>query len=62
MSARASEIARETAVYRCEECDQTMPVRKGVQIEDCPNCGCPSFQTALHIRGPNQMQSLSGIE
>ena len=47
MSARAGEIARENAVYRCESCERRMPVRSGVPIDDCPDCGCPSFQTGL---------------
>jgi ribosomal protein L37AE/L43A len=47
VSAKAGEIARETAVYRCEECDERIPVRNGRPIDDCPNCGCPSFFTGL---------------
>ena len=47
VSARAGEIARENAVYRCESCERRMPVHSGVPIEDCPDCGHPSFQTGL---------------
>ena len=47
MSAKAGDVARENAVYRCEGCNNKMPVRSGVPIDDCPNCGCPSFQTGL---------------
>jgi Zn finger protein HypA/HybF involved in hydrogenase expression len=47
VSAKAGEVARENAVYRCEGCDHRMPVHSGVPIGDCPHCGCPSFQTGL---------------
>ena len=57
MSARSTEIARETAVYRCEKCLQSVPVRKGVQIVDCPNCGGASFHTGLRFL-QNPMGSL----
>ncbi len=47
MSARAGDIARENAVYRCEGCDHRVPVHSGVPIDDCPGCGSPSFHTGL---------------
>lgn len=57
MGARAGEIARENAVYRCESCDRRMQVHSGVPIDDCPNCGSPSFQTGL----ANQPQRFESI-
>jgi rRNA maturation endonuclease Nob1 len=47
VSAKAGDVARENAVYRCEGCYSKMSVRSGVPIDDCPNCGSPSFQTGL---------------
>lgn len=47
MSAKAGDIARENAIYRCQGCDHRMPVHSGVPIGDCPVCGSPSFQTGL---------------
>ena len=47
MSAKAGDIARENSIYRCEGCDQKVPVHKGVPIADCPHCGSASFQTGL---------------
>ena len=47
MSAKAGEIARENGIYRCEECEQRMPVRNGTPIEECPHCGSASFFTGL---------------
>ena len=45
MSAKAGEIARETATYRCCDCSHELMVRDGRPIPDCPSCGNESFHT-----------------
>jgi len=61
MSAKAGDVARENAIYRCEGCDRRMPVHSGVPIDDCPSCGSPSFQTGLAIQPRAAEVVLSGI-
>jgi len=61
MSAKAGEIAREDAVYRCEECDRTMRVRMGFPIEDCPGCGCASFFTGVMKQAQPVDAALNGV-
>jgi hypothetical protein len=34
-----------------------MQVHSGVPIDDCPNCGCPSFQTGLASQ-PQRLESI----
>ena len=61
MSAKAGEIAREDAVYRCEECEQTIRVHMGSPIEDCPSCGSASFFTGM-VKQPQPVDSvINGI-
>jgi len=45
MTAKAGEIARETATYSCENCGEDLSVHNGSPIPDCPVCGNESFQT-----------------
>ena len=45
MSAKAGEVARETAVYRCENCNHRVMARAGVLIKECEKCGFASFKT-----------------
>ena len=45
MSAKAGEIARETAGYRCQNCNQEVLVLVGHPIQACANCGKESFDT-----------------
>jgi ribosomal protein L37AE/L43A len=45
VSAKAGEIARETAGYRCQDCGQEMLVHVGQPIQPCSNCGKESFDT-----------------
>ena len=61
VSAKAGEIARENATYRCESCDLRVPVHSGVPIDDCPNCGCPSFQTGLASQPRRSPSIITGI-
>ncbi len=51
MAAKAGEIARETAMYLCESCAQTLRVNDGVPIQECPFCGNGSFQTGVRTLG-----------
>ena len=61
MSAKAGDIARENAVYRCEGCNRRVPVHCGVPIGDCPDCGCPSFHTGLASQPRTADAVLDGI-
>jgi ribosomal protein L37AE/L43A len=61
MSARAGEIARENAVYRCEGCDRHTLVRSGTPIDNCPHCGCLSFQTGLASQPRRFEAGIDGI-
>ncbi len=45
MSAKAGEIARESANYSCQNCGGTVSVQNGAPIRDCPECGHESFIT-----------------
>ena len=45
MTAKAGEIACETAVYRCQNCHQHVSVNIGLLMPDCPNCGNEGFDT-----------------
>jgi len=45
LSAKAGEIARETAGYRCQDCNQEVLVHVGQPIQPCANCGSDSFDT-----------------
>ncbi len=45
VSAKAGEIARETAGYRCQNCNQEVLVLVGHPIQVCSNCGKESFDT-----------------
>ena len=45
VSAKAGEIARETAGYRCLNCNQEVLVLVGHPIQTCSNCGKESFET-----------------
>ena len=45
MSAKAGEVSRETAIYRCENCYHRVTTKAGALINDCEKCGHTSFQT-----------------
>ncbi len=45
VSAKAGEIARETAGYRCQNCNQEVLVLVGHPIQACSDCGKESFDT-----------------
>ena len=45
VSAKAGEIARETAGYKCQDCNQEVLVLVGHSIQACSNCGKESFET-----------------
>ena len=45
MSAKAGEVSRETAIYRCENCQHRTVTRAGGIIADCEKCGHTSFKT-----------------
>ena len=45
MSAKAGEVSRETAVYRCENCHHRVVTRAGALIGECEKCGSSSFKT-----------------
>jgi len=45
VSAKAGEVSRETAVYRCECCHNRVVTRAGALISECEKCGSPSFKT-----------------
>ena len=61
MSAKAGEIARENGTYRCEECDQRVPVHNGNPIAECPHCGSSSFFTGLMSQPHRSEIALNGI-
>jgi len=45
MSAKAGEMSRETAIYRCENCQHRVVTRAGALIAECEKCGSVSFKT-----------------
>jgi ribosomal protein L37AE/L43A len=45
VSAKAGEVARETAPYRCENCNHRVDIKPGALITECEKCGHPSFKT-----------------
>jgi ribosomal protein L37AE/L43A len=45
VSAKAGEVSRETAVYRCESCHHRVATKAGALITECEKCGNPSFKT-----------------
>jgi len=45
MSAKAGEVSRETAFYRCENCHHRLTLKAGALITPCEMCGHTSFQT-----------------
>jgi ribosomal protein L37AE/L43A len=45
VSAKAGEVSRETAIYRCENCNHRVVTRAGALIADCEKCGQTSFKT-----------------
>jgi len=45
VSAKAGEVSRETAVYRCETCHHRVATRAGALINECEKCGSASFKT-----------------
>ena len=49
MSAKAGEVARETAAYRCEECNHKVNIRAGALISECEKCGNSSFKTGWNV-------------
>jgi ribosomal protein L37AE/L43A len=49
VSAKAGEVARETAAYRCENCNHRVDIRAGALIAECDKCGHPSFKTGWNI-------------
>ncbi len=63
MSAKAGEIARESGVYRCENCQQNTSVQVGIPIPECKNCGNTSFVTGWRslANQPNAEGMLDGV-
>ena len=57
MSAKAGEVSRETAVYRCESCHHRVVTRAGALISECEKCGSPSFKTGWNITFKRSPQS-----
>ena len=49
MSAKAGEVARETAAYRCEHCNHKVNIRVGALITECEKCGNASFKTGWNV-------------
>jgi ribosomal protein L37AE/L43A len=45
VSAKAGEVSRETAIYRCENCHHRVVTKAGAIIADCDKCGHTSFKT-----------------
>lgn len=45
MSAKAGEVSRETAIYRCESCHHRTATKAGALIAACEKCGHSSFKT-----------------
>ena len=45
MSAKAGEVSRETAIYRCESCNHRAVTKAGALIAECEKCGHTSFKT-----------------
>lgn len=45
MSAKAGEVSRETAIYRCESCNHRVVTKAGALIAECEKCGHASFKT-----------------
>ena len=45
VSAKAGEVSRETAIYRCENCNHRVVTKAGALIADCEKCGHTSFKT-----------------
>jgi Zn finger protein HypA/HybF involved in hydrogenase expression len=43
MSEKTGEIARETDMYRCENCNNHLKLSKGELIPKCPVCGKETF-------------------
>ena len=61
MSEKAGELARETATYKCENCNQHIRLESGALIPKCPNCGQeefdisnPRFENADGSLGPHE--------
>jgi len=57
VSAKAGEVSRETAVYRCESCHHRVVTRAGALISECEKCGSPSFKTGWSITFKRSPQS-----
>jgi len=45
VSAKAGEVSRETAIYRCENCNHRVVMKAGALIAECEKCGQTSFKT-----------------
>ncbi len=45
MSAKVGEVSRETAIYRCENCQHRVVTKAGALIAGCEKCGHTSFKT-----------------
>jgi len=45
VSAKAGEVSRETAIYRCESCHHRVVTKAGALINECEKCGHTSFKT-----------------
>jgi predicted RNA-binding Zn-ribbon protein involved in translation (DUF1610 family) len=60
MGAKAGEIARENAAYRCTGCHRQINVTDGYPIPDCPQCGSGSFLTGTRtLQNQPMMERLS---
>ena len=61
MTAKAGEIARETANYSCQKCGEIHSVQNGAPISGCPECGHDSFVTGSRTL-KNQPSIVSPLE
>ena len=43
MTEKAGEIAHETSLYRCENCNTHIRLKMGELIPKCPTCGKETF-------------------
>ena len=62
MSAKAGEIARETAGYRRQNCSRELLVLAGHPIQACSNCGKESFDTGWLRKPTNGLPVLVRAE
>ena len=59
MPARTGERADETGTFHCRGCEQSVRVRKGQRIPECP-CGGTSFVSRTHEAGTRRGKRTKG--